>query len=273
LAFGEGADTIDNFEHAVGSDFDDVLRGTDVHGNTLVGNAGDDLLQGRDGDDTLIGGAGEDTLEGGDDNDSLDGGSFMDTLRGGLGDDTIDGGSNFDTVDYSMSATGVIIDLFASGLINLAGSPVSGALGEGFDRLFNIEHATGSEQADVIIGTAVHGNILQGLGGDDILFGLAGDDTLDGGADSDTAAFGFSSVGVTVDLGAGTATGEGSDTLISIEVVSGSDFDDRLTGANGANDLLEGGVGNDTLAGRSGDDTLSGGAGDDLLLADSGTDS
>jgi Ca2+-binding RTX toxin-like protein len=55
---------------------------------------------------------------------------------------------------------------------------------------------------------------------------------------------------VTVDLSIATAQatgGSGSDTLISIENLIGSQYSDRLTGNSGAN-RLEGGAGSDSLA-------------------------
>ncbi|KYO51830.1 hypothetical protein AUP44_07810 [Tistrella mobilis] len=52
---------------------------------------------------------------------------------------------------------------------------------------------------------------------------------------------------MTVNLGAGTATGQGTDTLISIENVTGSAFDDVLSGSDGAN-VIDGGDGFDTLS-------------------------
>ena len=88
---------------------------------------------------------------------------------------------------------------------------------------------------------------------------------------------------MSVDLLAGTATdGWGThDTLINIEEVSGSPFEDVLQadtsgsqlfgeggrdtviGGNGA-DLLVGGDGNDFVVGQGGDDVLQGGAGNEF---------
>jgi len=57
-----------------------------------------------------------------------------------------------------------------------------------------------------------------------------GDDTIDGRGGADFASFFASPAPVTVDLAAGTATGEGTDTLTGIENVNGSaDFGDMLT--------------------------------------------
>ena len=59
--------------------------------------------------------------------------------------------------------------------------------------------------------------------------------------------------------------GAGIDTLVNIENVLGSAFDDTLTGNAGAN-RIEGGNGNDHLSGLLGVDTLVGGAGNDDFL-------
>ena len=52
------------------------------------------------------------------------------------------------------------------------------------------------------------------------------------------------------------------DTYVSIENLSGSNFNDTLYGSNGAN-AISGGNGNDILIGYGGNDTLTGGAGAD----------
>src|SRR5262249_11890268 len=67
---------------------------------------------------------------------------------------------------------------------------------------------------------------------------------------------------VIVDLQAGTASGAGNDTLISIENVDGGSGNDTIRGDAGANRLV-GGDGNDRLVGRGGDDVLDGGVGSD----------
>ena len=89
--------------------------------------------------------------------------------------------------------------------------------------------------------------------------GAAGNDTLNGGDGNDTANYNGAAAGVTVSLalaGAQNTGGAGTDTLISIENLTGSRFDDVLTGNGGAN-VLNGGLGNDTLNGAGGTDTAS----------------
>ena len=58
-------------------------------GDALLGQDGDDTLQGDGGDDTLDGGEGFDALEGGGGDDEIDGGGDPDIVLGGDGDDTI----------------------------------------------------------------------------------------------------------------------------------------------------------------------------------------
>ncbi len=96
-----------------------------------------------------------------------------------------------------------------------------------------------------------------------------GSNIVDGGTGTDTIDYTFNQVqsGVTLNLATGTSTWlfnwvTYTDTLSSIENVTGSDFDDDITGDDGAN-VLEGGDGNDTLNGGKGDDRLDGGEGVD----------
>ncbi|WP_371157983.1 hypothetical protein [Jannaschia sp. 2305UL9-9] len=121
-------------------------------------------------------------------------------------------------------------------------------------------------------------DLLSGEAGDDTLRGGEGDDSLnaasgagddlyDGGSgDRDVITFRSSSLGVAVDLLAGTATGPeiGTDTITGVEDVVGGSGSDTITGDDGAN-ILDGGAGGpDTLIGLGGNDTLIAGSGGDL---------
>src|SRR4029077_5619060 len=86
--------------------------------------------------------------------------------------------------------------------------------------------------------------------------GGPGNDKLDGGSGIDTAKFNGVPAAVNVDLAKGTATGQGTDTLVNIENVIGSNFDDTIAGDANRN-TIDGGLGNDTLDGRDGTDTVS----------------
>jgi Ca2+-binding RTX toxin-like protein len=254
--------------------------------NSITGTGADEAIEGLGGQDTLHGGGGNDTLAGGgasdylygdDGNDVIHGGAGGDWISGGNGDDTLDGGSGSDFVDYG-DATGAMIVNLVTGF----------ASGQGVDVLSNIEGVVGGIYDDSITGSdgaeylggAAGNDSLHGGGGDDQLNGGPGDDLLDGGSGIDVASYASSASPVSVDLQAGTATGDGTDTLVSIENVTGSSYDDVISGDSGANaldggsgnDTLSGGSGNDVLYGSKGDDSLTGGAGNDTIAGDDGTD-
>jgi Ca2+-binding RTX toxin-like protein len=102
------------------------------------------------------------------------------------------------------------------------------------------------------------------------LFAGAGNNVLDGAGGADIASYLYATSAVTVSLalaGAQATGGSGSDTLISIEHLTGSNFADTLTGDLNAN-VLRGGTGADTLVGGLGNDTLLGGADADRFVFD-----
>ena len=149
----------------------------------------------------------------------------------------------------------------------------------GNDQLF------GQEGHDQIIGWSGN-DTVSGGDGDDALGGGLGDDTIDGGSGIDLASyFDATNNGVVVSLAIATAQitgGAGVDTLVGIEALEGSNFNDTLTG-DGTDNLLAGGGGNDILNGGGGADLMAGDVGndqyhvddiDDLVLefADEGTD-
>ncbi len=116
-------------------------------------------------------------------------------------------------------------------------------------------------------------DILEGGIGNDTLVGGTGADRLDGGEGADRASYEGSAQAVIVNLqtgfaGGGDATG---DTLISIENLTGSAFDDTLTG-DASNNRIFGGDGFDTLVGNDGNDRLDGGIGNDTLVGGIGAD-
>ncbi|MFM5884021.1 MAG: M10 family metallopeptidase C-terminal domain-containing protein [Novosphingobium sp.] len=122
----------------------------------------------------------------------------------------------------------------------------------------------GSTGDDVLGGTSGE-ETLQGLTGNDVLQGRGGNDLVDGGAGTDTATYADASSGVWVDLnqhGAQDTRGAGIDTLVSVENLTGSDFDDTLIGDDGSNRIF----------GAGGADRLYGGGGDDTYLVDGNAD-
>ena len=131
---------------------------------------------------------------------------------------------------------------------------------------------TGSQGNDWLVGTN-DGDTMKGLGGNDTLKGGGGADWIDGGAGIDSAIYADSSVGVTIDLWGGRGKGgtaEG-DTLINVENIYGSGYNDFLFGNDAANEL-RGLDGNDQLVGHGGNDWLDGGYGDDMMSGGTGAD-
>jgi Ca2+-binding RTX toxin-like protein len=241
------------------SDHIDVAWGLSISGNIIFAGAGDDWIYGWDGPDFILG------MEG------------HDTLIGGAGPDILDGGSGTDRAAYWGSPVGVTVSLTAG----------TGSFGTAAgDTLTNIENLAGSPHSDSLFGNdgsnwldGSGGNdTLKGGGGADRLDGYLGDDTLqggigaddlDGGQGTDWALYDDSSAAVIVNLSmeegmGGTAAG---DTLVSIEGVLGSAYEDLLIGTNEA-ETLSGAGGNDTLKGGGGSDILTGGSGADTASYD-----
>jgi Ca2+-binding RTX toxin-like protein len=288
-----------------GSDDGDTIFGG-AGNDTIDGRAGLlDFLAGDAGDDQIIGGTGgfafdvayyryasegvnvdldAGTATSGADTDTLDGiegawgSDFNDVLRGdegknpfagSEGDDIIDGRGEFDVVIFWVSPDGVNVDLGAET-----------AFGEGSDNLIDIEGVSGSPVAgDILVGDGEN-NYLDGYGGNDALSGLGGDDWLSGGAGidqidggpgtNDLAEF-YETSPVTADLSAGTATGEGDDTMAGIEALFGTLQGDHLIGDDGPNAFF-GSDGDDLIEAGGGDDLIDGGLGFNDLFGQDGTD-
>ena len=125
----------------------------------------------------------------------------------------------------------------------------------------------GTNGGDSLYGGAA-ADVINGLNGNDTLKGFGGADRLDGGNGIDTVFYGDSTAGVGINLATGRGVGGSAqgDTLISIENVFGSNFNDVLTGTSGDNQL-HGQDGNDIIMGGGGNDFLDGGSGNDILVS------
>ena len=155
-----------------------------------------------------------------------------DVLNGGAGGlDQLIGGDGIDRVSYAGSLTGVQVNLAAQ-------SSWDGVISDFFQ---SIENATGSNHADVLIGSA-DANTLNAGGGSDTLYGGAGDDVLDGGVGNDslfggdgadTAVFSGIRAAYTISVSGGvtTVTGpDGTDTLQTVERLQFADMTTDLAG-------------------------------------------
>jgi hypothetical protein len=129
----------------------------------------------------------------------------------------------------------------------------------------------GLDGADTIRGRDGNDLICAGAGNDTV-DGGRGSDQLDGGPGADTVTYATASSAVRANLTTTTASGgAGRDRFVAVERLTGSRFNDTLTGNAGAN-TIRGGSGNDRLTGLAGNDQLDGGAGHDRLSGWAGND-
>ncbi|WP_246714289.1 M10 family metallopeptidase [Rhizobium leguminosarum] len=212
--------------------------------NTIIGGAGNDLLDGGAGNDTLIGGAGNDIYV-------VDSAGDVITELASAGTDEI----RTLLAAYSIAALVNVENLSYTGSANFTG--------------------TGNALANTITGGAFN-DMLNGGAGADTLIGGAGDDTyiIDNAGDliTEAANEGIDTVRTTL---ASYTLGSDLENLTYIGTLAfagtGNDLDNVITGG-AAIDTLSGGVGNDTLNGGAGADTMIGGAGDDTYIVDNAGD-
>ena len=253
-----GNDTLDGGPSSQGTigvtDIADYAGNTSsqaINVNLATGTASD----GTGGTDTLIR---IDQVYGGAGNDTITGGAGGENLDGGRGNDILDGGAGTDQARYQQSTAGVIVNLSASSItvnsVTVAANTANDGMG-GTDTLANFEGARGSDFNDHLRGSD--------SATDEFFNGDAGSDTIDGGGGTDYAV--YSSVALTLGginavLANGSATVNdkqgGTDTLLNIEGLSGTNSNDTLTGGagdqvfrgNGGNDLIDGGAGSDSVS-------------------------
>jgi serralysin len=191
------------------------------------------------------------------------------TLLGGAPSFTIYDSNGNDAIDASGFNNNQTIDLRAGHWSSIGGKVHN----IGIYLTTVIENAAGGGGHDTLIGNDV-ANLLSGRGGNDTLNGGLGGDILDGGEGIDTVTYVFSPSGVGAFLNAPAINNGGDaagDSFISIENLTGSAFDDILSGDTGAN-TINGGGGNDFINGTGGDDTLNGGIGNDIIGSGPGHD-
>ncbi|HSV14784.1 MAG TPA: calcium-binding protein [Tepidisphaeraceae bacterium] len=262
----------------------------DSGNDTVIGGAGDDIIDGGAGNDMLLGTDGADTLHGGAGDDLIDGNGGADTAFLGAGNDTfvwdpgdgsdiVEGGTDTDAMVFNGSAASENIDLS-----NNAG------------RLKFFRDA-GRITMDVNDVETVNFNALGGadnvtihdLRGTDVTkvnVNLAGpnraaDDQLDSVVVEGTNARDLITVGggglggISVGGLAARVNVTGADPTDKL-AVNGLDGDDLIiASALNANSIAfsaDGGRGNDILIGSAGNDTLLGADGNDILIGAAGTD-
>jgi subtilisin-like proprotein convertase family protein len=219
-----------------------------------------------------------------------------------------------DVLDAGSILTASVIDLRAGNASTLAGRTMTIAAGTTIENAYggdgndtitgntdaNLVRAgrgndsvAGGDSNDTLLGQAGN-DVLEGGAGNDSLVGgdgndfidaLAGDDFVDGGAGFDYVNYLAAGAGVTVNLGVVTDqnTGAGgSDTIINVEGVYGTNFADTATGTAGllvnafymfgGDDSVDGGTGFDDVEAGEGNDTINPGTEDDFVQGGNGID-
>ena len=255
----------------------DTFRDFGSYDDYVIGGLGDDVLRTSGGRDSFWGADGNDTLVVDWRDTTAD--AYFEQYNSNVKQGWLkDGTGSEDASRYVKADIMETVKMYTgSGADELHG-------GDSVDKFF------AGKGNDMLYGLAGNDKLV-GEGGKDRLYGGDGDDTLNGGsgldyleggagADQidgqrgvDTASYAASTAGVQVDLTSGTASGgdAAGDTLLRIENLTGTGFNDILTGDAVANKLLGGG-GNDTLLGNDGDDLIRSGKGRDALYGGAGSD-
>ncbi len=288
---GGGVDTVQSsIDYSLGGELENLtLIGAAISGtgnalaNVIFGNAANNTINGGAGVDSMYGGAGDDT--------------YTVDATGDLVNELLNGGTDAVLSSATYSLAGDVENLTLTGVVavnatgnslaniiagNIAANIIAGGAGgdtinagAGNDTINyafgdGIDTIDGGADADTM---AILGNVNgQTL---DLVYNGSTIISVEGGAVSnvesfsanlaggiDTVTFAGSSVGVTINLATGAASGNA--TLAGVENAFGGAFNDFITGDNQAN-TLGGSSGADTLAGGGGADTLIGGAGNDTI--------
>jgi Ca2+-binding RTX toxin-like protein len=256
-----GTDTVQTtFGYALGANVERlVLVGSDdIDGvgntlaNTIIGNDGDNVLDGLIGADALVGGSGNDT--------------YIVENIGDIVTESSSGGTDTvkSSINYNLSRALNVENLTLTGAVAVTG--------------------TGNTSNNFILGNNLN-NTLVGDFGNDTLDGGIGRDLLRGGVGRDKYI--VDNVADDVEEAAPTSTFD--DDIDSVEASvsfiltpfveeltltgenningTGNSSDNKITG-NSGNNRLSGGTGEDTLDGGLGTDALIGGAGNDIYTVD-----
>ncbi|RMV68179.1 M10 family metallopeptidase C-terminal domain-containing protein [Pseudomonas coronafaciens] len=277
--------------------------------DTLVGSAGNDILDGDQGADDMTGGDGNDiyvvdnaldtVTESNDSPSQVDtvvssvswtlganvenllltgvsaingtGNALRNVMTGNANNNVLDGGAGADLLTGGDGSDSYYVDDAADRVVETNADKQIGGTDTVYSALSS--YTLGANLENIVI-TASGAANATGNTLDNVLYAGTGDNVLDGRDGNDTVSYLFATAGVTVALNTSavqTTGGSGLDTIKGTENLSGSQFTDSLTGNKNAN-VLNGGNGNDTLSGGAGDDVLIGGSGADTLIGGTGAD-
>ncbi len=250
--------------------------------NALATLIGVENVEGSAGTDIIF------AMTTGTNNNVINGNAGDDTIYGGNGNHTLNGGSGSETLGDLLAFTGS-----TNTTLNLATSTAT--FGIYTNTFSNFERYQLGNGTNTITGSAGADGLVTGGTGADTFNASAGIDSFNGGAGTDTYNFSTATgaINVNLTLGANQIIDDGfgsTETVTSVENVTGSNFNDIITGTTGANtisggdgddiingdagaDTLNGGNGIDTIDGGADNDTIDGGAGNDIINGGSGDDS
>jgi Ca2+-binding RTX toxin-like protein len=254
-AAGAGIDSVDSsVSFVLGANVEnlqlDAIFGGDINGtgngfaNNIVGNFGNNVLNGLAGDDTMTGLGGNDTYVVDSTADVID-----ESFQGG-GRDLVQSSVSFDLNANGTTVLGNVEDLTLTGSAALAGT--GNALANAITGNSGSNTLTGNDGDDTLDGGAGADSMVGGKGNDTYVIDNAGDKISETGSDSgDTVQSKFA-----VDLTLPFFAGIENATLAGTAAINatGNAGANHLIGSDGAN-KLDGGAGNDTLEGGKGSDT------------------
>ncbi len=221
---------------------DDTLYG-DGGNDRLEGNFGNDIINGGDGDDIIVDSGGDDNIKAGKGNDVVHAGPGLDLVMGNDGQDFIFLGTDMGSEVFAGTGNDFIYgNKNAERILGNEGNDwietgtFDGAPGDNFDEVFSHDTIDGH---DVFLGDGGFDEFI-GEGGDDIFVGSAGRGKMVGMSGFDWATYKDNPNFVNADLSIPIVFDEAPtlpqnaalDEYESVEGLSGTKFNDVLTGTN-----------------------------------------
>ena len=232
---------IANYYYQVSNQIEELLFSD---GSSLLLPQTDMVLQQGEEGETISGTNSNETIYGNGGNDTINGGYGNDVIIGGQGNDTLNGGGDSDTYVYNLGdGLDTITDNAGSNKIVFGEGIARSNLG--FTQIGNnlLIYLNGDKNQGIVINNFFYNDSYK-IG--EIHF-------------ADNSVFYLSETGLTLDQ---------SDRTDNM-TISGTDYDDTITGGSG-NDTINAGDDDDVLIGGKGNDTLNGGYGRDTYIYNRG---
>lgn len=254
LVGGDGVDTASYAWSTVGIHIDlaaGIVSGGDAEGDVFVGI---EAIGGSEAADTIIGNAGDNLLGGASGDDTISGGAGRDTLYGGAGFDTfiVETGWGVDTIDETVSVWSE-----------------SGAVAAEMGR---IVFGAGITLDDLTLsrgGSGLSDLIIRFDGTDDVL-NVTDQFNLYNSVQWEAPTSYYRTGVETIEFADGTTLSRAQ--IAAMNLTLENDGDNFVRGTEFNEEFLLG-AGDDEVTAGDGDDTLNGGTGTDLLYGDAGFDS